>query len=92
VSAIETPYWILDGRESQELLDRCVERLLANPTAGCSFEGLDQLPNWLHNKLGRALAGSVIVMLDDQMKRVMQDLDELETLQAQRSWCATDAR
>jgi hypothetical protein len=86
------PYWILDRRESQEMLDRCTERLLANPAAGCSFEGLDRLPNWLHNKMGRALVGGHIVMLDDQMKRFRQDLDELETLQAQRSWCETDAR
>lgn len=86
------PYWILDRRESQEMLDRCIERLLANPAAGCSFEGLDRLPNWLHNKMGRALVGGHIVMLDDQMKRFRQDLGELEMLQAQRSWCETDAR
>lgn len=86
------PYWMLDHRETQELVDRCVERLLAEPTAGCSFEGLDGLPNWLHNKLGRALAGSVVVALDDQMKRSREDLDTLEALQAKRSWCATNAR
>ncbi|MCU0697477.1 MAG: hypothetical protein MUC96_13200 [Myxococcaceae bacterium] len=86
------PYGVLDRRESQEMLDRCVERLLADPVAGCSFEGLDRLPNWLHNKLGRALAGSVIVALDDQMKRLAQDVDELEALQTKRSWCTTNTR
>lgn len=79
---------LFDRHESQAMLDRCVEALIADANATCSLNGLDDLPNWLHNKVGRPLVGAMIVGVNEQMNRVSSGAEALRRVQSKRDWCS----
>ncbi|MGV3623965.1 MAG: hypothetical protein ACO1OB_24315 [Archangium sp.] len=87
VKGRESSYWLFDRRESQEMVDACVDALLANADATCSYGGLDGQPEWFHNKVGRPLAGSINVAMSNVMNKLRGDETELVDAQ-QRAWCA----
>jgi hypothetical protein len=77
---IPSSYRLLDLKESQEMIDTCTTLLIGSLHAECSPAGLDEQPNWLHNKQGRLLAGAMNVTMNQQASRLTADLQELERL------------